>query len=207
MYSLESINEIISNAVKDSSYISVIISSSVFIIYTIIIRAVDLLKSKNRNKPIIEMAVAIKDVSENIVRLNNVLDRTFKDAEIKEAQIVRNIISLSFDSFKSNIIGYCNNIIIHNNIVENEEQIKLNVSKFVGTEYYKLYSLLSAYKINNVIVATKIKEEWINELAKECIDIIYNGRTDVMRISQLNSRLQVIINNYSVYILNKMFNH
>lgn len=207
MDDLETINGIISNAVKDSSYISVLISSAVFILYTIIIKVVDLVKSKNKNKPIVEMAAAIKEVSENVVRLNNVLDRTFKNAEVKEAQTVKNIISLSFDSLKSSVIGYCNNIVINNNVVENEALIKVNVAKFISTEYYKLYSLLSAYEFENINTASKIKEEWINELTNECIGIIYDGQDKAMRISQLASRLQVIINNYSVYLTNKIFNH
>lgn len=207
MNELSAINEIVSSAVKSSSYISVLISSGVFILYTLILKIVEIIKSRHRNKPLVEMATAIKEVSENIVKLNTVLDKTFKNAEVKEAQNARDIINLSFDSFKSNISNYCNGIIIHNNIHSNETQIKSNIGRFIGTEYYKLFSLLSAYEYDNRNLSNKLKEEWITELTNECIGIIYNGQETMMRVSQLHAKLQVVINNYSVYLINKIFNH
>lgn len=83
------VNQIVNDAIKDSSYITVLISSGVFIAYTLIVRLVDLFKSKDRNKPIIEMASAIKQVSENVVKLNGVLDKAFQDAESKERAKVK----------------------------------------------------------------------------------------------------------------------
>lgn len=83
MNELQTVNDIISNAVKNSSYITVLISSGVFIAYTLIIKLVDLYKSKAKNKPLLEMASAIKDVGENVVKLNQVLSKTIKDAEQK----------------------------------------------------------------------------------------------------------------------------
>lgn len=201
------INEIVSDAVRNSSYITVLISSGVFILYTLVIKVVDLFKAKNRSKPLIEMAAAIKQVSENVVKLNNVLDRTFKSAEAKEIQNIKNIITLSFDSWKFDIIYYCGDIITHNNIQINEQAIKQSLHKYINTEYYKLYSLLSAYEINDINVSTKIKDEWIEELTKECINIIFNGQEKDIRIVQLANKIQIIVNNYSVYLMNKVFNH
>ena len=116
MDDLQTINSIISNAVKNSSYITVLISSSVFIVYTLIIKLVDLFKAKDRNKPLIQMVSAIKEVSENVVKLNTVLDKQIQNAESKELTKVRQVINLAFDSFRANISKTCNEIIIHNNI-------------------------------------------------------------------------------------------
>lgn len=44
MDELQTVNQIVGEAVKDSSYVTVLISSGVFIAYTLIIRLVDLLK-------------------------------------------------------------------------------------------------------------------------------------------------------------------
>ena len=77
MDELQTVNQIVGEAVKDSSYVTVLISSGVFIAYTLIIRLVDLFKAKDRNKPIVQMAQAIQQVSENVVKLNQVLDKTF----------------------------------------------------------------------------------------------------------------------------------
>lgn len=207
MDDLQAINDIINGAVKNSSYITVLISSCVFILYTLIIKLVELFKSKDRNKPIIEMASAIKEVSENVVKLNQVLDKTIQNAETKEADRINNIILTSFDSFKSALLDQCIDIVIHNHIETTRDNVKQTIYKTVSTEYYKLYSIFSAYEHDSVNVATKIKEEWIDNVTEECLKIIYDGAEAAIRIRQLNNKLNLIIEEYSIYIKNKVFNH
>lgn len=207
MDDLQTINDIINGAVKDSSYITVLISSGVFILYTLIIKVVELFKAKDRNKPLIQMASAIKEVSENVVKLNQVLDKTIQEAEVKQTHRIEHIIVASFDSFKSRIIDHCIDVIIHNNIEENKDSIKANLYKIINTEYYKLYSIFSAYEHDGINVSTKIKEEWIDDITEECLKIIYNKNSDVSRIRQLNAKLNLISEEYSIYIKNKVFNH
>ena len=207
MEDLQTINDIINGAVKDSSYVTVLISSCVFILYTLIIKVVDLLKAKDRNKPIIEMASAIKEVSENVVKLNQVLDKTIQDAETKEASRINNIIITSFNSFKAALLDQCIDIIIYNHIETTRDNVKQTVYKTTSTEYYKLYSIFSAYEHDSVNVATKIKEEWIDDITNECLKIIYDGAEATLRIRQLNNKLNLIIEEYSIYIKNKVFNH
>lgn len=201
------VNQVVNDAIKDSSYITVLISSGIYIAYTLIVKIVDLFKAKDRNKPIIEMASAIKQVSENVVKLNGVLDKAFQDAESKEQAKIKNVIVLGFDSFKVNVINICNSIIIHNNIDANKDLIKQNVFRLVSTEYYKLYNVFSAYEINGVNVSTKLKDGWIDDITKECLDIIYNGQDALIRISQLSNRLDIIADEHSVFVNNKVFNH
>lgn len=207
MNDLQTINDIIGSAVKDSSYATVLISSSVFIAYTLIIKIVDLFKSKDRNKPIIEMANAIKEISENVVKLNQVLDKTLQDAETKEIGRISNVIVAAFNSFKASVVSQCLDIIIHNNVEVNKETIKQNLYKTVTTEYYKIYSIFSAYEHDSINVATKIKEEWIDDITEECLQIIHNGQDSVTRIRQLNNKLTLSTEEYSIYINNKVFNH
>ena len=207
MNDLQTVNEIINAAVKDSSYITVIISCGVFIVYTLINKVIELYKAKNRNKPMLEMASAIKQVSENVVKLNQVLDKTFQDAEVKEANRISNIITASFNSFKSEIITRSIDIIVHNNIETNKESIKQSVYRTVSTEYYKVYSIFSAYEHDKVNVATKLKEEWIDAVTEEVLQIIYNGQDATDRIRQINNKLTIDTEEYSIYINNKVFNH
>ena len=207
MDELQTVNDIVSNAVKDSSYITVLISSGVFILYTLIIKVVDLYKSKDKNKPLLEMASAIKDISENVVKLNQVLDKTIQDAEQKEYDRISNVIIASFNSFKSAILDQCMDTIIHNNVEANKDNITQNVYKTVSTEYYKLYSIFSAYEHDSVSVAAKIKEEWIDDVTDECIAIIYNGADALSRIRSLNHKLSIICEEYSIYLKNKILNH
>ena len=201
------VNQIVSDAIKDSSYVTVLISSGIYILYTLIIRLVDLFKAKDRNKPLIQMASAIKEVSENVVKLNTVLDKQIQDAESKELTKVRQVISLAFDSFRANISKTCNEIIIHNNIDENRDLIRENLFKTISTEYYKLYNVFSAYEVDGINIATKIKDEWIDDTTKECLEVIYNGQDKDVRIGQILNKLTIIANEHSVYVNNKVFNH
>ena len=205
MHDLTAINEVISNAVKSSSYNTVLLSSCVFIIYTLIIKVIDMLKAKSRNKPIIEMATAIKDIGSNIIKLNNVLDKTFKDAEHKDYIRCKNAIRLAFEALKSKLNEDCIETIITNHIEENKEQIIENILKLVSTEYYKVYSILSNYEIDNVNVASQLDKRWIEQISNTIISVIYGKKSDISRILQLQHRLNIEIGKYETYIDNKIF--
>ena len=206
MNDFQTINDIVNESVRNSSYYTVAISSCVFILYTLIVNLISYFKTKSKNKPILEMSKAMKEMTENIVKLNAVLDKTFKEAERKEIHKCKNVIELAFRNFASRISQECEDIITHNNIEKNKEFITDNITKLVSTEYYKLYSILSSYEINEVNVANRLKEEWIKEVADNMIAIIYDGQEAISRINQLNNRLFVYIGEYSTYISNKTFN-
>lgn len=206
MEEFNQINDIIAESIKDTSYITVLISSGVYLAYTLIIKFVDLFKAKDRNRPIVEMAAAVKQVSENVVKLNGVLDKAFQDAETKERNKVKNAICTAFDSFKWAVANTCHEIIIHNNIEQNKVLIKQNLFKVTSTEYYKLYNVFSAYELDGICVATKLKEEWIDAVTNECLAIIYDGQDSINRISQISNKLLILTNEYSIYINNKVFN-
>lgn len=206
MNEFQQINELVDNSIRNSSYISVLISSCVFIAYMVINKVMDYFKSKEKNKPFMEMAKAIKDVSDNVVRLNNVLDKTFQNAEKKEIAKTKEVINLAFSSFQNSISRECIDMIIHNHIEENKQYILENINKLISTEYYKVYATLSAYDVNGINVSTKLEKEWIDELIKSIVNIMFNGQDVDVRISQLNARLMVDINTYSTYTYNKVFN-
>lgn len=206
MDNFQTINQIINESIRSSSYITVVISSAVFISYTLIIKIVDYFKSKNRTKPLLEMANAIKENTQNIVKLNSVLDKTLKEAERKEIRQCEKAIDLSFKSFAFKLSQECTAIIAHNNIDENKDLVVGNITKLVETEYYKLYSSLSTYEINEINVATKLKEEWAKEVTDSLIRIVYNRQSPMIRITQINNRLNIYINEYSTFINNKVFN-
>lgn len=205
MHDLSTINELISNAVRSSSYNTVLLSSCIFIIYTLIIKIIDMLKAKSRNKPIIEMATAIKDIGSNVIKLNNVLDKTFKDAEHKDYIRCKNAIRLAFEALKSKLNEDCIETIITNHVEENKEQIVENILKLVSTEYYKVYSILSNYEIDNVNVASQLDKRWIEQISNTIISVIYGKKSDISRILQLQHRLNIEIGKYETYIDNKVF--
>lgn len=206
MNDFQQINEIVSESVRSSSYITVLISSSIFIIYTLVIKIVDYFKAKSKTKPLLEMANAIKENTTNLVKLNGVLDKTLKDAERKEIKQCESSIELGFNSLAYNIYQECADIVAHNNIDKNKNLIVENIRKLVSTEYYKLYSTLSSFDINDINVASKLKDTWIKDITDDVISIIYDEQDSLSRIMQLNNRLAVSAQEYSTYINNKIFN-
>lgn len=206
MDDFQTINQLVNESIKNSSYYTVAISSCVFVLYTLIVQLIGYFKSKNKNKPLLEMSNAMREMSENLVKLNAVLDKTFKEAERKEIYKCKTVIDLAFRNFASHISRECESIITHNHIDKNKAFITDNINKLVNTEYYKLYSILSSYEINEVNVASKLKEDWIKEVADNMIAIVYDGQDAIYRINQINSRLLVYIGEYSTYINNKTFN-
>lgn len=206
MDDFQTINDIVNESVRNSSYYTVAISSCVFILYTLIVQLIGYFKSKSKNKPLLEMAEALKENTANIVKLNGVLDKTLQEAERKKIRQCESAIELAFKTFAYKISQEVIAIIAHNNIDKNKQLITGNISKLVSTEYYKLYSALSVYEINEVNVASKLREEWIREVVDSVIAIVYNEQDAIQRITQINNRLNVSVSEYSTYINNKTFN-
>ena len=206
MNDFQTVNDIVNESVRNSSYYTVAISSCVFILYTLIVQLIGYFKGKAKNKPIMEMSKALSEMGENIVKLNAVLDKTFKDAERKEVHKCKKAIELGFGNLESIIVKEVQSIIIHNNIAKNKELINDNIKTLCSTEYYKLYSALSDYEINETPVNRRLKEEWIKELSDEILKIVYNDNDQIVRIGQINNRVNTLIANYSTYINNKTFN-
>lgn len=206
MEDLQFINDIVNQSTKEASYWSVVISSTVFIIYTIVIRIFDYFKSKNKDKPLLEMSKAIQEVSNNVIKLNTVLDKMIQDNSKKDFTKCKNTIELSFIGFENNVFKFCREIILHNNIETNRDLIVSNISQKVNTEYYKIYSVLSIFEIKEIVVSTHLHSEWIDDITKDLINIIYNGQDKEARVNQISSKLKLTMNAYSTQVYNKTFN-
>lgn len=206
MDEFQTINQIVDEAIRSSSYISVLISSGVFITYTLINKLIELFKAKSRNKPLIEMAEGLREVTANVVKLNSILDKTLTDAEKKETAKAKGIIPIAFNNFCNAVTRSCVDMIINNHIETNKDLINENVSKLVTTEYYKVYATLSTYEVNGGNLAIKLEKEWITETIADIVSIMYNGQDAITRISQLNSKLNMNASSYAIYVDNKTFN-
>lgn len=206
MEDLQLINDIVNQSTKEASYWSVVISSTVFIIYTIVIRIFDYFKSKDKDKPLLEMSKAIQEVSNNVIKLNTVLDKMIQDNSKKDFTKCKNTIELSFIGFDNNVFKFCREIILHNNIETNRDLIVSNISQKVNTEYYKIYSVLSIFEIKEIVVSTHLHSEWIDDITKDLINIIYNGQDKEARVNQISSKLKLTMNAYSTQVYNKTFN-
>lgn len=196
-------NSVIENTVRNTSYITVIISSVVFISYTVIIKLIDYFRHKDDKKSLVEMGLAVKEVSNNVAKLNAILDNLFQDITKKNLEKGKIIIELAFFNFKYKIVNLCRNIIINNNIDINKEFIIANITKTVNTEFYRAYHTLSLYEVGNTLLSEFLKDSWKDDCIKDVLAIIYNGQEDKLRISQINSNLSIKVDNWIVYINNK----
>lgn len=196
-------NSVIENTVRNTSYITVIISSVVFISYTVIIKLIDYFRHKDDKKSLVEMGLAIKEVSDNVAKLNDILDNLFQDITKKNLEKGKIIIELAFFNFQYKIVNFCRNIIINNNIDINKEFIIANITKTVNTEFYRAYHTLSLYEVGNTSLSEFLKDSWKDDCIKDVLAIIYNGQEDKLRISQINSNLSIKVDNWIVYINNK----
>ena len=196
-------NSVIENTVRNTSYITVIISSVVFISYTVIIKLIDYFRHKDDKKSLVEMGLAVKEVSNNVTKLNAILDNLFQDITKKNLEKGKIIIELAFFNFQYKIVNLCRNIIINNNIDINKEFIIANITKTVNTEFYRAYHTLSLYEVGNTLLSEFLKDSWKDDCIKDVLAIIYNGQEDKLRISQINSNLSIKVDNWIVYINNK----
>ena len=196
-------NSVIENTVRNTSYITVIISSVVFISYTVIIKLIDYFRHKDDKKSLVEMGLAVKEVSNNVAKLNAILDNLFQDITKKNLEKGKIIIELAFFNFQYKIVNLCRNIIINNNIDINKEFIIANITKTVNTEFYRAYHTLSLYEVGNTPFSEFLKDSWKDDCIKDILVIIYNGQEDKLRISQINSNLSIKVDNWIVYINNK----
>ena len=196
-------NSVIENTVRNTSYITVIISSVVFISYTVIIKLIDYFRHKDDKKSLVEMGLAVKEVSNNVAKLNAILDNLFQDITKKNLEKGKIIIELAFFNFQYKIVSLCRNIIINNNIDVNKEFIIANITKTVNTEFYRAYHTLSLYEVGNTSLSEFLKDSWKDDCIKDVLAIIYNGQEDKLRISQINSNLSIKVDNWIVYINNK----
>lgn len=196
-------NSIIEDTVRNTSYVTVIISSIVFISYTIIIKLIDYFRHKDDKKSIVEMGLAVKEVSNNVAKLNAILDNLFQDITKKNLEKGKIVIELAFFNFQYKIVNLCRNIIINNNIDINKEYVVASITKTVNTEFYRTYHTLSLYEIKNIPLSNFLKENWKDDCIKDVLAIVYNGQEDKLRISQINNNLGIKIDNWIVYINNK----
>ena len=131
MTELTPVMDFVNQSLKNYSVTAVIISSCVFILYTIVIKGIDYFRHKDQQKPMIEMANSVKEVSNNVVRLNTILDKLFQDALRKDVEKSKIIIELSFSNFQSRIAHLCRNIIINNNIDLNKNLVVANIKQTI----------------------------------------------------------------------------
>ena len=101
------------------------------------------------------MAEAIKENTENVVRLNGVLDKTLQGAEKKKVRQCESAIDLAFKASSLRIVQEAASIIAHNNIDKNKEFIIGNINKLLAKANNNISQRNS--HLNNLSIKIHIK--------------------------------------------------
>lgn len=175
--------ELIENAFEQG-----IVPGIVIVIYLIINKIID----NNKRNPLDDIAKLLNIVTKDIIE---------KDREKSKA-----IVSIAINNAASEYTKFVASTIITNNIDSNRDQIEYNARHLVNSVYYDTYSKLNMYRGDEDYLSHYMKDEWKEDVYGDIINIIYNKHLDFnQRILAFNKRIDIRVNDYTAYIINKAF--
>jgi hypothetical protein len=184
--------------------ISSLITVAVFIL---VYKYIDNAKKSTTEKFIEKTASNLEHITSSINRTVAFIDNITSKIIQKDKEKFRIAIELSFTSLNKALYDYAKETIINNNIDIKADIIKSNISHLVNNEYYKVYSTLALYQVNDERPSTAMKEEWKRELIEDIESIIFNdGLNTLDKINTMDIKLSIRIEDYSTYVYNKCFN-
>ena len=169
----------------------------IVVIYLLIVKMIDSKREKANIKITNDLVAAINKIS-------NFLDNITTNIIDKDRDKCRYAIRQAFLSSASTIIEFVTKTIINNHINTNRDNIINNVEHLVNAEYYNIYNSLSLYTIDGNKINEYLKEEWIKEIEKDAINIIFNEKLDKeTKILTFNNRMTIKCQDFAVYVTNK----
>lgn len=175
--------ELIQNAFEQG-----LIPGIVIVIYLITNKIID----NNKRNPLDDIAKLLNIVTRDIIE---------KDREKSKA-----VISITMGNAASECAKFVASTIITNNVDNNRDQIEYNARHLVNSIYYDAYSKLNMYRGDEDYLSHYMKEEWKEDIYSDIINIVYNKNLDSnQRILAFNKRIDIRVNDYTAYIINKAF--
>ena len=175
--------ELIQNAFEQG-----LIPGIVIVIYLIINKIID----NNKRNSLDDIAKLLNIVTRDIIE---------KDREKSKA-----VISITMVNVASECAKFVASTIITNNVNNNRDQIEYNARHLVNSAYYDAYSKLNMYRGDEDYLSHYMKEEWKEDIYGDIINIVYNKNLDSnQRILAFNKRIDIRVNDYTAYIINKAF--
>lgn len=175
--------ELIQNAFEQG-----LIPGIVIVIYLIINKIID----NNKRNPLDDIAKLLNIVTRDIIE---------KDREKSKA-----VISIAINNAASECTKFVASTIITNNVDSNRDQIEYNARHLVNSAYYDTYSKLNMYRGDEDYLSHYMKEEWKEDIYSDIINIVYNKNLNSnQRILAFNKRIDIRVNDYTAYIINKAF--
>ena len=175
--------ELIQNAFEQG-----LIPGIVIVIYLIINKIID----NNKRNPLDDIAKLLNIVTIDIIE--------------KDREKSKSVVSIAINNAASECTKFVASTIITNNIDSNRGQIEYNARHLVNSVYYDTYSKLNMYRGDENYLSHYMKEEWKEDIYGDIINIIYNKNLNFnQRILAFNKRIDIRVNDYTAYIINKAF--
>lgn len=144
-----------------------------------------------------------KDPLADIAKLLNIVTKDIIDKDREKSKAV---ISIAMVNAASECAKFVASTIITNNLDANRDQIEYNARYLVNSVYYDAYSKLNMYRGDEDYLSHYMKDEWKEDVYGDIINIIYNKHLDSnKRILAFNERIDIRVNDYTTYIINKAF--
>lgn len=169
----------------------------IVLIYLLVIKIIDAKREKASIKITNKLVSAINKIS-------NFLDNITDNILEKDRDKCRCAIKQAFFSSASVIIEFVSKTIINNHITINRDNIINNIEHLINSEYYNISNSLSLYTIDGYKVNEFLKEEWISEIEKDVVDIIFDDKLDKeTKIVTFNNRMTIKCQDFAIYVTNK----
>lgn len=175
--------ELIQNAFEQG-----LIPGIVIVIYLIINKIID----NNKRNPLDDIAKLLNIVTRDIIE--------------KDREKSKSVVSIAINNAASECTKFVASTIITNNVDSNRDQIEYNARHLVNSVYCDTYSKLNMYRGDEDYLSHYMKEEWKEDIYGDIINIVYNKNLNFdQRILAFNKRIDIRVNDYTAYIINKAF--
>lgn len=163
--------------------------------------------SKSMNERVNSLADNVSDIVEAMREVSVQLHNVTNNIVERDKEKCKVSIELAFACFTKELCDYAFLTLYNNHIDRNKELIESNTETIVNSEYYKIYSVLGLYEINDRKVSTFLKDEWITDFKKAVINILFNDKADAMnKMNMLRNKLNIKAKDCANYIYNNTFN-
>jgi len=185
--------ELINDALKQGIAPAIVVA-----IYLIITKIADNKKETNQIK-------LSNDVIQSISVISDFLRDFTKNIIDKEKDKCKNAIEDSMFSTGMRLVSFVSTTIINNHIDANKDTILTNISNIVNSEFYSVYSTLSMYKINGVVVSDYLDKQWMATIEEDMISVIYSSLLDKdEKILSFSNKITIKFQNYVTFITNQI---
>ena len=167
-------------------------------IYLIITKIIDTRKENIQLKLSTELTRSINKIS-------SFIDSLTKDIVNKDKDKCKAAIEDAMYASGMRLCNFVSTTVINNNIEKNRENVLANIHNIVNAEFYSVYSTLSLYTIDGHKISEHLDKDWMEDVEKDLIDIIYNERLSKDdKIISFSNKINIKFQSYITYIINNM---